>query len=191
MAAARRRRLCRDLCLTFGSGATTAAVSRRMRVCAVEATRAANVVTVICGSGTPQAARWAPPPRARCCTVGMSRMVVVVVRDEHRVDRRQLGQRDRWRMKALRADGERRGVVREDRVDQQAHAIEFDPHAAMTDPERAQPRAGGAFSACGSTRTTGIGVGGARTSLPLNWPANSARTARERRRRINPRAVRR
>jgi len=73
-------------------------------------------------------------------------VVVVVVRDQHRVDLRQVGHSDRRRMESLRPDRDRRDALREDRVEQQAQAIDLDVHAGVADPERAQ-------AACGRRRS--------------------------------------
>jgi hypothetical protein len=66
-------------------------------------------------------------------------VIVVVVRHEHGVDRRQVGEGDRRRMEALRPCRERRRVLGEDRVEQHAHAVDLDIDAGVADPERAQP----------------------------------------------------
>jgi hypothetical protein len=97
-------------------------------------------------------------------------VVVVVVRDEHGVDRRQVGERDRRRMEALRPDRDRRHALGEDRVEQQAQPVDLDVDAGVADPEGAQAAGGGAAaSAALSTASTGSGAGGTRTSSPENW----------------------
>ncbi len=65
-------------------------------------------------------------------------VVVVIVRDEDRVDLRQVGQRDRRRMEALRPDRDRRHALGEDRVEQQAQPVDLDIDAGVADPEGTQ-----------------------------------------------------
>ena len=69
-------------------------------------------------------------------------VVVVIVRDEHRVDLRQVGERDRRRMEALRPDRDRRHALGEDRVEQQAQPVDLDIDAGVADPEGAQAARG-------------------------------------------------
>ena len=95
-------------------------------------------------------------------------MVIVVVRDEHDVDRRQIGQRDRRGMEAPRSDGQRRDAFGEHRVEQQAQAVELDVDAGVPIQNARKPLEAGASAAL-STASTGSGTSGSRSSLPENW----------------------
>ena len=71
-------------------------------------------------------------------------VVVMIVRDQHRIDRRQVLKPQRRRMEAPRPDVERRGVLGEHGIDEQAHAIDRDVDTGVPDPKRLQAgRCGG------------------------------------------------
>ncbi len=75
-------------------------------------------------------------------------VIVVVVRDHHRIDGGQLAQADRHRLEALRAEqGERRGSLAPDRIGQHAPAVDLQQHGGMAQPGGAQP-AGWRFQPC-------------------------------------------
>ena len=67
-------------------------------------------------------------------------VIVVVVRDHHRVERRQLGERERRRVPGARADaGDRRRAVAPERIGEHAVAVELDQHRRVSEPGHAQP----------------------------------------------------
>ena len=70
---------------------------------------------------------------------GHVQMVVVVVRDQHRVDRRQFIECDRRWLEAPRTESERRRDVGKHRVYQHPQTIDLDVDAGVSDSERAQP----------------------------------------------------
>ena len=73
-------------------------------------------------------------------------VVVVIVRDQHRVHRRQIPQAHRNRLKALGPDQpERRRALAPDGVGQHAHAIDLDQHRRMTEPGHSQAAGGRAL----------------------------------------------
>ncbi len=62
-------------------------------------------------------------------------VVVVVVRDQHRVDVRQFAKRQPRRLGALRAqETQRRGALGEDRIGEQVDAADLHQHAGVADP---------------------------------------------------------
>src|SRR2546422_4622062 len=68
-------------------------------------------------------------------------MVVVVVRDQHRVDRRQVLEAQAGRHEAARAR-ERHGAgpPRPDGIGQQIHAVELEEEGGVADPDRKSTR---------------------------------------------------
>ena len=69
-------------------------------------------------------------------------VVVVIVRDHHRVERRQRADRDRHRLEALRAGPLRgRGALAPHRVGQHAQPVDLDQHRGMAEPGGAQAAA--------------------------------------------------
>ena len=78
-------------------------------------------------------------------------VIVVVVRDDHEIERWQRVQRDRHGLEALRArEPRRRGAQPPDRIGEHAQAVDLDQHRRMTEPGGAQTAAG--FSAPGFER---------------------------------------
>ena len=65
-------------------------------------------------------------------------MIVVIVRDQHGVDPREIRERDRRRVHALRSDRHRRDAVGQHRICHDPHAFDLHQHARMTEPYRAQ-----------------------------------------------------
>jgi hypothetical protein len=70
-------------------------------------------------------------------------VIVVIVRRNDRVERRQLLERQRWRMKASRSDQRgRRRTSRPHRIEKNPRAVDLDEHRRMAEPGRAQSRRG-------------------------------------------------
>jgi hypothetical protein len=73
-------------------------------------------------------------------------MVVVIVRNEHEIDRRQILETDAGRDDALRTGSKRNGLARSDhrRICQYVVAVHLDQHRGMPDHGDAQSLAGNA-----------------------------------------------
>ena len=70
-------------------------------------------------------------------------VVVVIVRDDHQVERRQRLERHRHRLEALRAgEPQRRGARSPHRIGQHAHAVDLDQHRRVSEPGGAQAAGG-------------------------------------------------
>jgi hypothetical protein len=66
-------------------------------------------------------------------------VIVVIVREEDGVERRQLGDRRRHGMKAARTgERQRRGALAEHRIGQDAHAVGLEQHRRVAEPRDAQ-----------------------------------------------------
>ena len=100
-------------------------------------------------SGTPQYARCAPTPSGTTNVVvpvlhrddgRVVEVVVVIVRDDHRVDRRQLGERDAAARTSAagRPSRQRRGALAPDRIGEHAVAVDLDQHRRVAEPGDAQ-----------------------------------------------------
>ncbi len=77
---------------------------------------------------------------------GAAKVIVVVVREDDDVDGRELVERRRDGVKALRPDeAERRGAVAEHGVGEDAPAIELEEDRAVPEPGRAKPGIGAAL----------------------------------------------
>ena len=77
-------------------------------------------------------------------------MVVVVVRDQHRIDARQIGRGEaRWDRPLRAGERQRRDAFRQHRIGQQGDAAHLQQHAGMADPGRGRlhRRAGGGVAA--------------------------------------------
>jgi hypothetical protein len=105
-------------------------------------------------------------------------MVVVVVRDEHGVDRRQVGERDRRRMEALRPDRNGRHALGEDQIGRRRSPSTSTYTLAWPIQKARRPLAGRCGERRQSTASTGSGAGGTRTSSPeelANYVADGCR----------------
>jgi hypothetical protein len=72
----------------------------------------------------------------------LAQVVVVIVREQHRVERRQLLEACRHGMKALGPrEGDRRRSVPEHRIREHTQAVRLDQHRAVTEPGQPEPRA--------------------------------------------------
>ena len=65
-------------------------------------------------------------------------VIVVIVRDQHGVDARQISQRNRRRMHALRSDRHGRDAIGQDRICHQPHAVDLQQDTGVTEPYRSQ-----------------------------------------------------
>ncbi len=66
-------------------------------------------------------------------------MIVVIVRNKHGVDRRQIVQRDRWREEALWTGPlHRTRAFIPNRIDKEAHALDFNQRGGVTEPSNAK-----------------------------------------------------
>jgi hypothetical protein len=79
------------------------------------------------------------PPRRQLAHAGLAQVIEVIVRQEHRVERRQLGDRRRHRVEPPRpGEADRRRALAEHRIGQHPRAVELEQHRAVAEPGHAQ-----------------------------------------------------